>query len=228
MTVFDKFADNLLVMSHYFFGISTFLIFAFNFFNRKGSRLHQFSGRLYLVFFLILVLLGLISGAKEEFYDDRSIKLMLWIQSFFTLVLVYHAWQSGYNKKHNLRDNKLVIFLICLTMLLAGFAVVVGILKGQSITTGMCVVLIILAMKLLLLPKWNHKLYDRVYQHASAMGLTGLFLIWHASGFFGIHDVLDKMGEVSWLRAFASFGVFMVLVGLGEFYIIKRFKFLKK
>lgn len=224
MTVFQKFGGNPWVMIHFFVGLLAVVLFAFNFLNKKGSRVHRFSGRIYLFVYFFMILLGLIAGILHEFYEDRSIKLMLWAQSYFTAVLIVHAWFSARSRSVTERSRRAITVLFILALPLSVITAAYGLYKAQSVSTSLGLLLILLTGRYLGFPHWHSGLRNPIYQHASAMGLSGLFLLFNASGFFGIHHVMDRFGEVSWARSLVSFGLFLLLLVAGEFYLFYRFR----
>lgn len=208
MTVFEKFAANPLVLSHYFIGLLALLIFLVQQVITPGSSVHRLLGRSYVLVYLVMVALGLFAGLLFDFYQDPSLSWMLWGQSVFSITLILWAWHLA-ARATGLHAALPVILLSASSLVVMAR----GLIAQQSISTGFgCTMLMITVW---IVGKGRNET-PRILLHSFLMSISGLLLAFNATGFFGIHRILDDVGEVSWGRAVASFAAFLFLVLLAD------------
>jgi uncharacterized membrane protein len=76
------------VISHFFAGIICLLIFILILLFKKGTTFHKSLGKIFILIYLYLIYIGLIAGAKYIFFDDLSLKAMLWLQALYSLSII--------------------------------------------------------------------------------------------------------------------------------------------
>ena len=208
MTVFEKFAANPLVLSHYFIGLLALLIFVVQQVTTPGSSIHRLLGRSYVLVYLSMVGLGIIAGLRFDFYDDPSLSWMLWGQSVFSITLILCAWHLA--ARPGERHTVLPVVLLSASSLVV---MARGLVALQSISTGF-------GWAMLMVTGWvirtNRMKTPRIHVHSFLMSVSGLLLAFNATGFFGIHRVLDDVGHATLRRCLLSFYAFLLLVLLAD------------
>lgn len=224
MTVFDKFDNNWWVMGHYFIGLAAFAVFGLAAVSRKGQWIHKNSGRIFMILYGVLVFSGMLSGILYRFYDDQSIKFMLWAQSVFSVSLIVQGYSAARLKRAHNRLQRLNTPFIVFAGLMAIITLFYGGYNMQSISTSLGVMmLLILGKNLFWLRHKNAASFPWMYFHSTAMITAGLFLAFNATGFLGVHRVLDDQGWVPWGRVWISFGGFILVLAAVELYLYRRF-----
>jgi hypothetical protein len=198
--------ENFLVISHYFIGLGTLLFFLLALISPKGKPLHKLFGKLFLMTYSILIVFGFLAGTKYDFFEDKSLKFMLWAQAVFCISLLILGYSSIRYKHRPVFFQKLNLVSTLTSILVSISVLILGIIKAQPISISLCSSFILISLCFLrFIFKHQNKPINHLYYHATAFVTAGVFLTYNATGFYGIHDVYDVQGYVNWSRTLKSF-----------------------
>ena len=209
---------------HYFISVGAFLFFLLALIFRKGKSLHKNTGKIAVIFYVLVILSGLLTGLLNTFYKDSTLKMMLWMQTFFAIALLVQGVSALKTKGDNEKFKRMNLPLLFISILLAAFTAIAGLRALQPISSAFSIMILFFALKnFVTLYSLKYQNTYRIYFHSSAMITAGAMLLLNGTGFFGIHDVLDAVGSVSLTFVLRSLVPFFVIVLALDLWLYRKF-----
>ena len=216
--------NSISVILHYFIGVGAFFAFILALLFPKGSLSHRIAGSVAVGLYFLVMLSGLLAGVRHHFYKDNTLKMMLWMQTFFAFTLIVQGISAQRNKGELTKIKLLNLQLATAAFVFAICTAVVGGLVSQSISCLLGIMVALFTAKNFVVfylgtPTKN----SWIYFHSSAMITSGALLLLNGTGFFGVHDVLDLEGVVSWSRVLKSIAPFFIFVEMIDYWLYKKY-----